>query len=285
LLSEGLPLYLRSAVTKTALTPLDLLAGAPLTALETTSDPTGFWLMPKVPSRVNPPFYIFAAGQGELTPQAFSPPPQIPPTQYLPTVTARPINTLYSTCTGMEAMLIGNTGVLEATAKYLTITGRPTVVSDFLDPTRYHSVTVIGMYHAGNGAVRAPADGISLEGTSGSGVEIFYIDWAPPGVPPDTLRSARGYIVTDAPTSPVGFAVVLSRATSPIPDKITYKFKDTKTDAVARRPWQFPTIAEPPHPGIVTFIGAQMRYQNPTLPLYSLGIPFWLCLPSGPPPG
>jgi hypothetical protein len=189
----------------------------------------------------------------------------------------RPINTMFSTCTSQEAVSIGRNGILEAVAKHLTVNlGRPTVVSDFMDPTRYHSVAVVATHHAGNQAVRAPADGISLEGTQG---EVYALDWAP--LPADNLRSARGFIVTNAATSPVGFNVVLMRRTgAPAPATITYRFSDTQVNSVSRRPWVFPEIKEPPHPGIVTYIGAQMRYKPvDDIPRNSLGIPPSLCIP------
>jgi hypothetical protein len=104
------------------------------------------------------------------------------------------------------------------------------------------------------------------------------LDWAP--LPADTLRSARGFIVTNAATSPVGFNVVLMRATSPRPEAITYKFKDTKTDSVARRPWAFRELQIPPNAGVVTYIGAQAGYTPPDdIPRSSLGIPPWACVP------
>jgi hypothetical protein len=51
-------------------------------------------------------------------------------------------------------------------------------------------------------------------------------------------------------------------------------------DSVSRRPWVFPELKEPPHPGVVTYIGAQMRYKPTSdIPRSSLGAPPALCLP------
>jgi hypothetical protein len=243
--------------------------------------PNGFFEVVGVPSRADVPFYMFSTGTG-TTNEPPPPPngpgfpgPTIVKTTYFPTVSTRPINTMFATCVSQEAVVIGRNGVLEAVAKYLTSIGRPTVVNDFMDPARYHSVAVVVTHHAGNQAVRAPANGISLEGTQG---EVYVLDWAPPDA--DPLRSARGFKVTTAATSPVGFNVVLMRATSPRPDTITYKFKDTLTDPVSIRPWAFREIQEPPHSGVVTYIGAQAGYKPANdYQRASLGIPPYLCFP------
>jgi hypothetical protein len=279
-ISEGLPTFSRAAVTGAAISAWDPLTQAAVGSSFAPA-PNGFFEVEGVPSRADVPFYMFSSGAG-TTNEPPPPPagpgfpgPTIVKTTYLPTVSTRPINTMFSTCVAQEAVVIGRNGVLEAVAKYLTSTGRPTVVSDFMDPTRYHSVAVVVTHHAGNQALRAPADGISLEGTQG---EVYVLDWATPDA--DPLRSARGFKVTNAPTSPVGFNVVLFRATNQRPQTITYKFKDTRTDSAAIRPWVYPELKEPPHSGVVTYIGAQMGYK-PTdeYPRASLGAPPALCIP------
>jgi hypothetical protein len=279
-IAEGLPMFSRAAVTGAAISAWDPVTQAAV-GTPVPPAPNGFFEVEGVPSRADVPFYMFSAGDG-TTNDPPSPPagpgfpgPAVVKTTYFPTVSTRPINTMFSTCTSMEAVSIGRNGVLEAVAKYLTSQGRPTVVTDFMDPTRYHSVAVVVTHHAGNQALRAPADGISLEGTQG---EVYVLDWAP--LPADSLRSARGFIVTTAATSPVGFNVVLMRATSPRPDTITYKFRDTRTDSAARRPWAFRELQEPPHAGVVTYIGAQAGYKPPDdIPRASLGIPPNACVP------
>jgi hypothetical protein len=284
-ISEGLPHFQRAAVTNVALQAWDPITQAAV-GNAFNSAPNGFFEVEGVPSRADVPFYMYAAGQGVLA-QPAGPDPQIIPTTYLPTLNTRPINTMFSTCTSQETVLIGRNGVLEAVAKYLTSQGRPTVVSDFLNDRLYHSVAVVATHHAGNQAVRAPADGISLEGTQG---EVYVIDWAP--LPADTLRSARGFIVTNQPTSPVGFNVVLYRATNPRPTTISYKFKDTRIPpanpstpderlwAAQRRPWVYREVQEPPHPGVITYIGAQMGYKpRDEFTRSSLGAPPALCIP------
>lgn len=274
-LSEGIPLYQRSAVRGGSISAFDPVTQRAAGAAVAT-DAVGLWVLPEVPSRADAPFFIRTAAQGALPTEPIGPPlPAVPPTQYLPTHTLRPIPTINSVCVSQEAVHIGRNGVLEAVAKYLTLQGRPTQVSDLLS-NRYHSVAVIGLFHAGNGANRAPADETSVEV---SGAQVFHIDWAPPGSSPDELRSARGFIVTEEPTTPVGFAVVLVPSTQPRPTTIEYKIKDTKTDRVARRPWMYPPISAPPIPGVVTFIGVQMRYQPPSIPVFSLPPPPSSCIP------
>jgi hypothetical protein len=280
-LSEGLPMFSRAAVTGAAISAWDPITQATV-GTPIAPAPNGFFEVEGVPSRADVPFFMFSSGEGTTNEPPLPPNgpgypgPTIVPTTYFPTVSMRPINTMFSTCTSQESVVIGRNGVLEAVAKHLTENlGRPTLVADFMDPTRYHSVAVVVTHHAGNQALRAPADGISLEGTQG---EVYVLDWAP--LPADTLRSARGFIVTNEATSPVGFNVVLMRATNPRPEAITYKFNDTKTDSVSRRPWAFRELQIPPFAGMVTYIGAQAGYAPVDgIPRSSLGIPPYLCVP------
>ncbi|KFE68358.1 hypothetical protein [Hyalangium minutum] len=284
-ISEGMPLYQRSAIRGGSVSALDPTNGATVGDPSST-DGVGIWVLPKVPSRNTAPYFIVSASQGALPTEQIGPPlPAIPPTQYLKTLTLRPIKTVSGSCVSMEAVHVGSTGVLQAVAKQLSSQGKPTVVSDLLDPTQYHSVTVVGMFHAGNAALRAPAAGTGLSATSttGSGAPVSYpvyhIDWAPPGTPPSNLRSDRGFIVSATDKSPVGFAVVLVPATLPRPAAITYTVTDPVEDAVARRPWVYMPITAPPTPGIVTFLGIQMGYQPPSIPLFQLPPPPGACVP------
>jgi hypothetical protein len=275
-LSEGIPLYQRAAIRDAAISAFDPLTQT-TTGAAVTTDGVGIWTLPQVPSRSTAPYFVVSAAQGTIPTEQIGPPlAVVPPTQYVRTLTLRPLSTVGGSCLSQEAIHIGSTGVLEAVAKYLTANGKPTLVEDLLDPTRYHSVTVLGLFHGGNGANRAPADLTSVEVSVG---QVYHIDWATPGTSPAERRSARGFIVTESPTTPVGFAVVLVPATLPRPAQITYKVKDTKQDAVARRPWVYPPISAPPQPGLVTFIGAQMGYQPPSIPLFQLPPPPSACVP------
>lgn len=275
-LSEGLPLFQRAAVRNAAISAFDPITQTTIGSAVPT-DPVGQWVIPQVPSRSNAPFFILSEAQGTIPTEQIGPPlPTVATTTYVRTLTLRPISTVFSTCLSMEAVHIGTTGILEAVAKHVSATERPTTVQDLLDPARYHSVTVIGMFHGGNGANRAPADLTSVEASVG---KRYHIAWGPPGTAPTNLRSQRGFIVTEDPTTPVGFAVVLVPASEPRPQQITYTLRDTKEDSVARRPWVYPQVSAPPYPGIVTFLGAQMGYQPPEIPLFQLPPPPSACVP------
>ncbi|MFL5345840.1 MAG: hypothetical protein ACJ8AT_13700 [Hyalangium sp.] len=279
-LSEGIPLYQRSAVGGASVLAFDPVAGHPV-GPPATSAPIGFWQLPQVPSRGDAPFFIVSTGQGSIpsTPVLPNPPfAPIPPTQYMPTLTMRPIRTVWGHCTSQEAVSVGSNGILEAVAKYLSVVkGQPTQVTDFLDPTKFLSVVVVDAFHAGNFDLRAPADSVAIEATAG---QVYYIDWAPPGVPPASLRSTRGFIVNDtATTASLGIAVVLLPSNGPPPPVIAYTLKDTKTDNVARRPWVFPPVAAPPAPTIIGFLGLQAQYAPGPTPIYEDPPPPFFCLP------
>ncbi len=285
LLSEGNPLYLQAAVNEASVLAFDPTAAPPnLTVGDpATSDPTGSWLLPSVPERKGPPFFAFNPGAGAVTTSAFPPapaPPLLPPTPpspYVPTVTARPIYTgKAATCLAQESVHISRGGILEAVAKFLSSTGTPTLVDDLLNPARYYGVNVFWFFHAGNPAVKAPADSISLEPSTG---QMFVLDWAPPGVlPPFLQQSTRGYYVTNTATSPIGVYVVLFPNSGPPPTGIEFKVMDTKEDAAVFRPWAPTTLPGNIGPGAVTFYGWQMMYTpKPNVPAPALQ--GWVCLP------
>ncbi|HLL04388.1 MAG TPA: hypothetical protein VK539_27640 [Myxococcaceae bacterium] len=287
-LSEGVPHYLRSAVRGANVMPLDVAAqpqpqpiGPPAVA-----DNLGMWLLPAVPARYEVPYFMLATGAGALPDptEPLGPPlPQPPRTDYLPTLTLRPVMTGGSgTCVSQEAAHIGKNGVLEAVSRHLTATGTPTTVEDLVNPTKYWGTNVLWFYAAGNPVLRAPADNVSLEVNISGGLQQTYvIDWAPPGVlPPFLNQSSRGFYVTNAATSSLGLYVVLLPVAGPPPSSIQYLVKDTKTSTSAQRPWEFPPIQGGIGPGSVTFVGVQMFYKsNPLRPSYPP--PPQLCLPPG----
>lgn len=285
-LNEGIPLYQRAAIGGATVLPFDPVAVA-TAGPPANSAPIGFWQLPKVPSRAEAPFFIVSAGTGTIpsapilpNPPFFPiPPSQFTPTlQYMPTLTMRPIRTVWGHCTSQEAVSISSNGVLEALAKYLTVVkGQPTQVQDFLDPTKFLSVVVVDAFHAGNFDLRAPAAAVSVEASAG---QVYYMDWAPPGVPPANLRSARGFIVNDtATTAPYGIAVVVLPAMGPPPPVINYTIKDTVTDAAAKRPWVFPPVAAPAAPTIIGYLGLQAQYAPGAIPIYADPPPPFFCLP------
>ncbi len=280
-LGEGNAIYKRAAVIGASVSAFDPTIRPPANMIVGTTSsttPVGFWSVPDVPSRADSPYFITSSGAGAIT-ATVSPPftTPIPPTTYFPTRMMRPIRAVNGHCTSQEAVHIGKNGILEAVAKYMSVTqGRPTVVDDLADPTQFHAVVVVDAFHPGNGALRAPAANVSVEATAG---QVYYISWAPPNVPPANLRSTRGFMVQDgASTAPIGIAVVVVPATSPKPPVITYSIKDGITDSVERRPWVFTAVTAPPAPGI-SFLGMQPRYAPGPVPLFADAPLPALCLP------
>ena len=81
----------------------------------------GEWLLTDVPSRDGAPFLPVALGTGALPTEQIGPPlPPTPPSEYVPTLTVRPIVTRNPTCAGMDVAHVSKNGVLEAVAKYLS---------------------------------------------------------------------------------------------------------------------------------------------------------------------
>ncbi len=293
-LSEYSPLYVPAAVRGAAVLTFDVAQQQPGPIGEPAiGDSRGRWTQPAVPARYNPPYFMLATGAGALRDPAVPPAPDeprgpplppVPPTTYLPTLNLRPIITGQNgTCVSQEAAHIGKNGILEAVAKHLTATGTATVVDDLVNPGRYWANTVFWFYAAGNPALRAPADGISLETTlTGGAHQQFAIAWAPPGVlPPFLNQSTRGYYVTNTPISPLGvYVVLLPRQPGPPPSGIQYVIKDTITSTAANRPWLFQPITGNIGPGAVGFVGAQMQYPPNPLRRSELPPPH-LCLPPG----
>ena len=275
LLDES-PLYLRSAVQGATIAAFDPLLGRPAVDPVQT-DELGLWTIPSVPSRSDVPYFVTALPTGSLTNEPIGPPwPQVPQGGYLPTVTLRPVVTHNSVCAVQEAGNLSTVGILEAVAKYLTVSGTPTTVADFVDPTKFANVVVFWLYHPGSALLRVPADGTTIEASAG---QVLHVEWAPPGVPPDNLRSTRGFMVSDgAAVSPRGISVVLLRAGAELPPVVTYTVKDPSEDEALARPWFFPPIQAPPTPGVVNFAGTQLwRSDEPNGPPGPP--PPFLCLP------
>jgi hypothetical protein len=163
----------------------------------------------------------------------------------------------------MEANLVSDKGILDAVAKYLTSKGKPTNVSDFINPTKYAGVTVFWLYVPGFTYWRLPAAGTGIEATAG---QVLTVDWAPPGVLPPTVQSPRGFVVTETSVvSSVGVAVVLHPAGSSS-GVVTYQVKDPTTDDAQFRPWKYLPIQAAPAPGVITFAGVQLLYRDMSLP-------------------
>ncbi len=277
LLNDGIPLYMMAAVGGGSVTAFDPVAVAPAVPPETT-DPVGMWVLPKVPSRVGAPFFMLAQPQGALPTESIAGLPPIPPADYLPTLTMRPISTVHSSCSSQEVLLASKKGILEAVAKHKTVVENvPTTVDDLVNPAKYYATTVFWLFHAGNGGLRVPASGTAVEASEG---QVYLVDWAPPFVPPAELRSERGFMVTTDAASPMGITVVLVPNTgAPPPELIHYNIVDTVTSESARRPWFFPPIEAPIAPGVIAYAGFQMQYQPSELPGYEIPPPPSVCLP------
>lgn len=275
-LLDNSPLYLRAALQGATIAPIDPTNGNPA-ATPVPTDDSGLWTIPSVASRDNPPYFLAALPTGSLTTAPIGPPlPAIPAGGYVPTVTLRPVVVRNSVCAVQEAAGLSTVGILEAVAKYLTVSGRTTSVQDLVNPAKYANVVVFWLYHPGSPLLRVPADGTTVEASAG---EVLHIDWAPPGTPPANLRSTRGYIVSEpATTSPLGVSVVLLPAGSNVPPVVTYSFVDPTVDVSQSRPWFFPPIQAPPTPGVVNFAGTQLwRADEPNGPAGPP--PPYLCLP------
>ncbi|RKH13330.1 hypothetical protein D7V97_06030 [Corallococcus sp. CA053C] len=263
IISEINPLFLRSVTQNAQVTMLDPVLGKPAVP-PVAAAANGFWVSPTVPSRASPPFFSLNAGGGSLpTTQPPGTPatlPPIPPVgRYLPTVTLRPIATAHSMCVLQESLAIGDNGILDAVARYLTATGTPTTALDFVDPTKFHGVNVFWLFQPGFPMLRAPAPGTTIEATSG---QVFNVAWQPPGstsIPPG-LQSPRGFVVqAGSPTSGLGIIVVTQPASGPRAPGVRFTVVDNTTDAANRRPWKFDPINAPIVPGVITFAGLQIR--------------------------
>jgi hypothetical protein len=265
LLLDNSPLFLRSVVVGTTATIVDPATGKPAQVQTATTDGTGTYTIKGLPTREDDqPYLPFApGGQGSLIPIPFPPVP-IPPANYLPTLSLHPLYSASGGCYGFETFAMGDNGILEAVAKYLTLVeNNPTTVADFINPAKYQSVVVFWHMFPGFVYLRAPADGLTVEASAG---RVINVIWAPPGaLPPqlDPLRSTRNFVVIPgAPTSALGISVALLPASSSPPATVTYQMKDGTTDANLLRPWRLPPLKVTPSPGVISYVGAQVDYSN-----------------------
>jgi hypothetical protein len=254
----GVPTLERAVVNGSQVSLFDPTISRPAFPAAALSTPGGGWYIDKVVSRPAPPFLAVAAPPGPGIPplKNAGPPtlPAIPAAGYLPTITLKPIFTTFTFCVGQAAGLISTGGILEAVAAHLTAGGRPTVVPDFVDRTKFGGVAVVWLYQPGAPPQRVPAFGTTIGSSVG---QVLNIAWASPGSP--SARSARGfYVDTVAPVSPLGLSVVLLDPVTGPPSQATFTFADPVTDPATRRPWGFPVL--PPQtiaPGIISFVDIQ----------------------------
>ena len=179
----GTPLYGQAAVANalvglfdptqpTQTMPLPYMAEAP-----TRFD--GGWDVVGVPLRPAPPFFAVAAtipGMGADGGAG-------PVTHYFPTLTGKPIATRTTLCLAQSTGIVGDTGVLDAVAKFLTLTGHPTTAADLVDPTKTGGVAVFWLFMPGPSALRVPAFGSTVTADQG---QSFTVSWLPPGTLPPT---------------------------------------------------------------------------------------------------
>lgn len=233
----------------------------PFRAASPTGD-SGGWQVAGVPTRPEPPFFAVAAvGDGGGLVQAPVPSlPEIPPAHYFPTQTLKPIATGATTfCLDQATGLIGDAGVLDAVARYLTSTGTPVSAADFIDPAKYGGVAVWWLFQSGPPVLRVPAFGASVTADQG---RSFTIHWLAPGTGPaevTAIQSPRGFFVDAAggsgPGLDVAVTVVLLPPVEGPPAMVGFTPTDPVSDATQGRPFSFPPLppAMPIAPGIVSW--------------------------------
>ena len=260
LLGDGVPLFAMASVQNASVLVMDPLDPEPKHFAQPTG-PNGLWRIEGLPSRDEVPFFIANAGGGvlpTLPPEATAGLPPVAAATYLPTATLRPFFTGGSYfCPVGESIHTGNTGVLEAVAKYRTSKGKNTNVVDFINPTRFDAVTVFWLYApAPLPTLLFPADKTTVQSAVG---EKYHIDWAAPGTK-GTTQSSRGFYVEDKAFSSIGVTVVVLPAgtiTDPTAP-VEYLPVDTLVDAAQGRPFQFMPLPFPAIPGMISATSLQL---------------------------
>lgn len=281
LLSEVFPLYNLAAVKGASIFVIDPLAPPTDPPKFTTTTPaSGLWRIEGLPSRDNVPYLVANLGTGSLSPDSVGGLPAVAAAPYLPTVTLRPFLTGNARlCPLGEAMQTSDRGVLEAVAKYQESKGKPTQVTDFLNPAKYTSVAVFWLYlPAALPNLLFPAAGTSIQASAGV---KYHIAWKPvPTSGPTGTQSRRGFYVDDkATSSPIGVTVVVIPAGTPLTPTMTYVAQDTVTNAALGRPLVFPPLPLQPVPGIISAVSLQLMSSAP-LPdgKQPAGPPWFLCV-------
>jgi hypothetical protein len=249
LTAPGVPFFEGSVIAGANVSVIDVITGMP-DAVAATTGPDGVWQVQNVTTRANPPMFTFnthdpASLNGKPALQPFGPPflPAVPPGNYLPTFSLRPINTAWSQCLAQVAELVSTTGILQAVAKYRISKGMNTQVSDFSNPQKFGGVVVWWMYLPAGSPAQIPAYATRMTANVG---QVLNIAWAPPGTKGAT-QSARGFYVDDgAPLSAIGATVTLLPTTSAPVTNVQFAGVDDITDAMSGRPWKFPPL--PPVP-------------------------------------
>jgi hypothetical protein len=271
------PLFPRTIVTGAAVGLFDpaqpmRMMPLPFAAAATTGD-DGSWQVARVPTRPGPPFFAVAAvgDGGGLVPAMVPMLAPIPPAHYFPTFTLKPIVTGATTlCLDQATGLIGDSGILEAVARYLKSAGKKVSAADFIDPGKYGGVAVWWLYQAGPPVLRVPAFGAYVKADQG---QSFSIYWMPPGAGPaavSAIQSARGFFVNMAGASGPGLdiavTVVLLPPVNGPPAMVGFVPTDPVSDSTQGRPFTFPSLppAMPIAPGIVSW--GELQANTPDSP-------------------
>jgi hypothetical protein len=281
LILPNTPIYSQAAVSGAAVglfDPLQPTQTMPLPfASAGLSGFDGGWVVTGVPLRSNPPFFAVAA----VPPGGMGVDGGVPGTNYLPTFNMKPIGTAKTTlCLSQPAGLVGDSGVLEAVAKYRTIHGNPTEVKDLLDPTKTAGVAVWWLWIPGAASLKVPAFGASVKADIG---DTYTLSWLPPGIPAfAALQSARGFFVNNdfmgmAPGAAPGVSVVVlpPLTSGGAPPTVTFTAGDPVMDEKSGRPYRFTAL--PPSqipPGLIS-LGELQGLSDGA----AAAPPDWVCLP------
>ncbi len=263
----GTPLFDWSQVKGAQVHLFDPASATPRYAAEAATGANGTFRVEHVETRVGPPYFplLTAAGAAQAVNQG---PPGLPPGKFLPTLSLRPVATGNSyECLMVSSLAASDAGVVEAVAKYLTAQGTVTTAADLVDPAKTGGLALWFLYMPGPSSLRVPAFGTAVKASAG---QVLPINWAPPGVGPAPLQSARGFFVdAAAPVSAMGITAVVLPPGPPAP--VQFTAQDSATDM--GRPWAFP-----PLPAMVVPPGVVSVGELPGLLPGGDAPPSWLCL-------
>ncbi|WP_254614574.1 MULTISPECIES: hypothetical protein [unclassified Myxococcus] len=228
------------------------------------SDFGGTWQLVGVPSGDAATYLASATPPEEgvvLDPEF---PIPLPPTTYFPTTYVRPILASVTQCYGQSAVLVGNTGALDAVAQAMTAAGTPTTPADLLDSTKTGGVALLWVHDMSFLAdlFQTPVGSIA-EASAG---QLFALDWAPPeGLPG---QSPMGFSVLPGSESFLGyFALVLPpNSTAPVTINLidTFVPEPGEPDPDAPpRPYLLPSVIVEPRPGEVSVYRAFGQFPLP----------------------
>lgn len=301
ILMPGMPMFERTLVPQAQVSLLAMVGGKQLYSATTgdagfwfvegvartgnSANPTT-WLAPQTVKAVAGPPPVDAGSPGD----AGGPPPgdggippgppfvlplaPIPPAQtYFPTMMLMvPIVPRQAQCISRPSAVIGNSGILDSVAKYLTLHGTPTTPEDFVNPGRYGGVVIWWAFEPQGSSTRQGAGGTTIQASAG---QTIYVNWGctplpgshcpPPFLSPPmpqipdalaTLSARNFYVMPDATSSNIGLSVTLFPPLMGPPSPVIFKISDPVVDAAQGRPYGFTYIPVPPvfpTPGHIEF--------------------------------